>query len=60
MKEAVGELNMTLITINIIGVVLAGISLIVPRVLNNAKDVWGVEQPDNCVNFGMTSTEHCN
>ena len=47
MKEAVGELNMTLITINIIGVVLAGVSLIVPRVLNNAKDVWGVEQPDN-------------
>jgi hypothetical protein len=59
MKEATGELNMTLITINIIGVVFMGITVIVPRVLNSARDVWGVEQEDNCVNFGMTDTTHC-
>jgi hypothetical protein len=50
---------MTLITINIIGVVFMGITVIVPRVLNSARDVWGVEQEDNCVNFGMTDTTHC-
>ncbi len=59
MKEATGELNMTLITINIIGVVFMGITVIIPRVLNNAKEVWGVEQEDNCVNFGMTDKSHC-
>lgn len=59
MKEATGELNMTLITINIIGVVFMGITVIIPRVLNNAKEVWGVEQADNCVNFGMTDKSHC-
>ena len=59
MKEATGELNMTLITINIIGVILAGVTLIVPRVLNQTKDIWGTESPENCVNFGMTETENC-
>ncbi len=52
MKEATGELNMTLVTISIITVIFAGITIIVPRVLNNTEDVWGDNSKDTEINFG--------
>ena len=55
MKEATGELNMTLITVSIIGVIFAAVTIIVPRVLNNNKNVWGNQSKDSQINFGHTN-----
>ncbi len=59
MKEATGELNMTLVTMTIIFAIFSGVTIIVPRVLDGARELWGVEQKDNCVNFGMTDYSTC-
>ena len=59
MKEATGELNMTFITMSIVFAIFSGIAVIVPHVLDSAREVWGVEQKDNCVNFGMTDYDSC-
>lgn len=40
MKEATGELNMTLVTIIAIAAVLLFVSLFLPRMLNNVGDTW--------------------
>lgn len=58
MKEATGELNMTLVTISIITVIFAAITIIVPRVLNNTEDVWGQESKDTEVNFGKSENQN--
>ena len=52
MKEATGELNMTLVTISIITIIFAAITIIVPRVLNNNENVWGEDSKDTEINFG--------
>lgn len=41
MKEATGELNMTLITVLAIGAILAFVTLFVPDILDSIKDNWG-------------------
>jgi len=52
MKEATGELNLTLVTIAAIGLFLAGIIVVLPRVFDNSKNVWGDGSKDTEVNFG--------
>jgi hypothetical protein len=55
MKEATGELNMTLITVSIIGTIFLAITVIVPRVMNNSNNVWGDDSKDSQINFGKTN-----
>jgi len=57
MKEATGDLNMTLVTISIITVIFAAITIIVPRVLNNTEDVWGDNSKDTEINFGKKTAQ---
>ncbi len=54
MKEATGELNLTLVTIAAIGLFLAGVIVILPRVFDNSQNVWGEGSKDTEVNFGKT------
>jgi len=52
MKEATGELNLTLITIIVIGLFLAGVIVILPRIFDSSQNVWGDGSQDTEVNFG--------
>jgi hypothetical protein len=52
MKEATGELDMTIVTIMIVGAFFIGITFILPRVFNNTNGVWGNDSRDHEVNFG--------
>lgn len=55
MKEATGELNMTLITVSIIGTIFLAVTVILPRVMNNTDNVWGNNSKDSQINFGKTN-----
>ena len=55
MKEATGELNMTLITVSIIGTIFLAVTEIVPCVMNNSNNVWGDDSKDSQINFGKTN-----
>jgi hypothetical protein len=52
MKEATGELNMTLVTITAIGIFLTGVMFILPNLFNNSQNIWGEGSNDTEVNFG--------
>ena len=41
MKEATGELNMTLVTIMAVAAILAFVTLFVPQILDSIQDRWG-------------------
>ncbi len=41
MKEATGELNMTLVTIMAVAAILAFVTLFVPQILESIQDRWG-------------------
>ena len=41
MKEATGELNMTLVTILAVAAILAFVTLFVPNILESIKNRWG-------------------
>ena len=41
MKEATGELNMTLVTIMAVAAILAFVTFFVPQILNSIQDRWG-------------------
>jgi len=41
MKEATGELNMTLVTILAVAAILAFVTLFVPNILNQISNKWG-------------------
>lgn len=41
MKEASGELNMTLITVIAIGLILGVVSVFIPNILQTIQDTWG-------------------
>lgn len=41
MKEATGELNMTLVTILAVAAILAFVTLFVPNILNQIGNKWG-------------------
>ena len=55
MKEATGELNMTLITVSIIGTIFLAVTVILPRVMNSTDNVWGNNSKDSQINFGKTN-----
>jgi hypothetical protein len=52
MKEATGDLNLTLVTIVVIGLFLVGVIVILPRVFDSSQNVWGDSSKDTEVNFG--------
>lgn len=41
MKEATGELNMTLVTVLAVAAILAFVTLFVPKILGNIENNWG-------------------
>ncbi|MBQ7136611.1 MAG: hypothetical protein IJO43_01380 [Bacilli bacterium] len=43
MKEATGELNMTLVTILAVAAILAFVTLFVPNILDSIKNTWNNE-----------------
>ena len=54
MKEATGELNMTLVTIIAIAAVLTFVTMILPKILNSVGNTWenGTGQEINVPNPG--------
>ncbi len=40
MKEATGELNMTLVTVIAVAAILAFVTFFVPQILNSIKNKW--------------------
>ena len=44
MKEATGELNMTLVTVIAVAAILAFVMLFVPQILNSIKNKWTTDQ----------------
>jgi len=54
MKQATGELNLTLVTMSIIAAVLLAISIMIPMIVGNANNTWSDRRGNTNVNFGMT------
>ena len=54
MKEASGELNMTLVTVLAIGAILAFAMLFVPQILNKINDTW-TSGSNNTIGTGSIS-----
>ena len=50
MKEATGELNMTLVTIIAIAAVLLFVSLFLPQMLKTVGDRWNASNNDTSMN----------
>ena len=48
MKEATGELNMTLVTILAVAAVLAFVVLFVPTILNGVRNDWATNTDSGC------------
>ena len=48
MKEATGELNMTLVTIIAVAAVLAFVTFFLPGILNNIGDKWDDANGTTC------------
>ncbi len=48
MKEATGELNMTLVTIIAIAAVLAFVTFFLPQILNTVGDKWNDAEATEC------------
>lgn len=44
MKEATGELNMTLVTILAVAAILAFVTFFVPQILNQIESNWGADE----------------
>ena len=53
MKQATGELDMTLVTVNIIAVFILGLTVIVPNIIRNANNTWADDNENTGVNFGI-------
>jgi hypothetical protein len=47
MKEASGELNMTIVTVVAIAAILAFATLFVPKILNTIETKWGTMENAN-------------
>ena len=52
MKEATGELNMTLVTIIAIAAVLAFVTFFLPGILNTVGNKWNEAESTTCKNEG--------
>lgn len=50
MKEATGELNMTVVTIIAIGAIIAFFWIMYPTIKNSITDQWNVVAEDNVAN----------
>ena len=48
MKEATGELNMTLVTIIAIAAVLTFVTIFLPNILNSVGDKWNSTEGTEC------------
>lgn len=48
MKEATGELNMTIVTVIAIAAVLAFVTFLLPGILNKIGDTWNDSQNTEC------------
>lgn len=48
MKEATGELNMTLVTVLAVAAVLAFVVLFLPNVLGSIQESWGRNTAEPC------------
>jgi len=55
MKEATGELNMTLITVIAIAAILAFVVMFVPSILNRISGTWG-DQNKNTIDITNSAT----
>ena len=55
MKEATGELNMTVITIVAIGAVIAFFWFMWPQIKNTITNTWGGVQGETCVKWNTTT-----
>ena len=56
MKEATGELNMTLVTILAVAAILAFVTFFVPNILDSISDNWG-DDDQICENYDANG--HC-
>ena len=60
MKEATGELNMTLVTIIAIAAVLTFVTVFLPKILDSVNDSWNETNSTECTtdpNTGKTTCE---
>lgn len=48
MKEATGELNMTLVTILAVAAILAFVVFFVPQILDSVEESWGRNTEEPC------------
>ena len=46
MKEATGELNMTLVTVLAVAAILAFVTFFVPQILDQIESNWGSDQEE--------------
>ena len=58
MKEATGELNMTVITIIAIAVIAGIMALMWPSITNTIKSSWGSTGRNACINQGCSWVEN--
>ena len=58
MKEATGELNMTVVTIVAIGAVIAFFWVMWPKIQTTINNTWGGVQGESCVKWD-TDTGKC-
>ncbi len=59
MKEATGELNMTLVTIIAIAAVLGFVTFFLPQLLNTVGDKWNDTKGTNCWTDTATGKTVC-
>ncbi len=50
MKEATGELNMTIVVVVAVAAILAFVTFFVPKVINQINDKWGNAAENDIVN----------
>ena len=60
MKEASGELNMTLVTIIAIAAVLTFVVAFLPGILNSVGDKWNDAEATSCYQNGKTTPREIN
>lgn len=56
MKEATGELNMTLVTVIAVAAILAFVTFFVPNIIDDISGMWGDETDAVCTEFNEDGT----
>lgn len=57
MKEATGELNMTLVTVLAVAAILAFVTLFVPKILETVNDQWDENNESTIVDDSKTKVK---